>query len=700
MLSLSLGATGVMAALGFYRLRQNLVRGVFNQLAGLREAKATTIEGYFRVVSNHILTLSEDRMLIQAVEEFSAAFRKIDQGKVDGELRRRVEEYYRKDFLPELSRHVSQVQPLEYYLPAHPAEYYLQYHYLVNTQVPNGPKAEWDAAADGSEYGRVHRRYHRPLRRVVEKFNYEDMLLVDAETEQIVYSAEKKPDFATSIRAGPYRDTALARVIRRCLTRGADQVYLTDYEFYPPSRGAPALFAASPIFDRESLVGVGVFEISIRVLDRIVSGDRAWEREGLGRTGASAIIGHDYLLRTNSRPFLEDLPGYLELMRRIGVPENRLNTIQRFGTTALLQEVRLPAVQLGLEGKAGSMEQPVSEGPTLLVSYGPLRIPGLRWMIASKMDYEEALAPVNRAARRFLIWVSLVFLGTAAAALWLTRSLLRPVLRLADGAEQVAAGDLTVAVPVESGDELGHLTSRFNAMVANIREKTETIQQKNRENEALLLNILPQEIAERLKVGEDHIADHFADVTVLFADLVGFTSISGQIPPAELVDLLNGLFRAYDRIAEELGIEKIKTIGDCYMAVCGLPRARPDHAHRMAEMALRMLQVTREYGEARGQPLAVRIGLNSGPVVAGVIGARKFIYDLWGDTVNLASRMESQGLPGAVQVTRSLLDRLGEGYVLEPRGTVEVKGKGTLETWWLRGHAPDPGSQSGLEGKR
>jgi class 3 adenylate cyclase len=290
--------------------------------------------------------------------------------------------------------------------------------------------------------------------------------------------------------------------------------------------------------------------------------------------------------------------------------------------------------------------------------------------------------------------VSLVFLGTAATALWLTRTLLRPVLRLADGAEQVAAGDLTVAVPVPSNDELGHLTATFNSMVASIREKTATIEQKNRENETLLLNILPADIAERLKVGEDRIADHFADVTVLFADLVGFTMLSGRIPPAELVDLLNGLFRAYDGIAEELHIEKIKTIGDCYMAVCGLPRACPDHARRMAEMALRMLQVTREYGEARGLPLAVRIGLNSGPVVAGVIGARKFIYDLWGDTVNLASRMESQGQPGAIQVTRSVLDQLGEDYVLQARGVVEVKGKGTLETWWLRGRAAGPGSRS------
>src|SRR5215831_21000921 len=191
-----------------------------------------------------------------------------------------------------------------------------------------------------------------------------------------------------------------------------------------------------------------------------------------------------------------------------------------------------------------------------------------------------------------------------------------------------------------------------------LREKTELIEQKNRENEALLLNILPGEIANRLKQGENEIADNFADVTVLFGDIVGFTVLSSRISAAEIVDMLNGLFSRFDQAANELGIEKIKTIGDCYMAVCGLPNACSDHAEKMARMALRMVEATREYSNQTGLNLQIRIGLNSGPVVAGVIGTSKFIYDLWGDTVNLASRMESTGVPGEIQVTRSVYEQL------------------------------------------
>jgi class 3 adenylate cyclase len=220
-------------------------------------------------------------------------------------------------------------------------------------------------------------------------------------------------------------------------------------------------------------------------------------------------------------------------------------------------------------------------------------------------------------------------------------------------------------------------------MTAEIQHKTELIEQKNRENEALLLNILPGPIAERLKGGEVRIADSFSEVTVLFADLVGFTVLSGTRPPAEIVDLLNSLFTRFDRAARRQGIEKIKTIGDAYMAVAGLPTPHADHAERVVNTGLDMLAETAAFAEERNVAASIRIGINSGPVVAGVIGTMKFIYDLWGDTVNVASRMESHGVPGAIQVTQSVYEKLNDRYDFKPRGEIEVKGKGQIQTWLL-----------------
>jgi len=270
----------------------------------------------------------------------------------------------------------------------------------------------------------------------------------------------------------------------------------------------------------------------------------------------------------------------------------------------------------------------------------------------------------------------------------------RPVLALAEGAERVRSGDLTVQLPVTSEDELGILTGGFNSMVSTLQEKTDAIEQKNHENELLLLNILPGEIAERLKRGEGSIADSFAEVTVLFGDLVGFTILSSKIGPDEVVGLLNGLFTRFDDIAHELGVEKIKTIGDAYMAVCGLPNPQADHATRMIEMSRRMLAATRDYGKSAGMEMSLRIGINSGPVVAGVIGVSKFIYDLWGDTVNIASRMESHGIPGTIQVTRAVYEQLKDNYRFRERGPVEVKGKGLIETWLLDEEAAAASSPS------
>jgi class 3 adenylate cyclase len=202
-------------------------------------------------------------------------------------------------------------------------------------------------------------------------------------------------------------------------------------------------------------------------------------------------------------------------------------------------------------------------------------------------------------------------------------------------------------------------------------------------SEELLLNILPSSIADRLKLSGGTIADGFAEVTVLFADIVGFTTLSSRLPPARIVEMLNALFCSFDDLAGQLGLEKIKTIGDCYMVAGGLPEPRGDHAEAVAEMALGMLRIVAEFGANAGEPLQVRIGIHSGPVVAGVIGKRKFIYDLWGDTVNIASRMESHGLPGAAQVSEASQRLLDSRYRCTDRRTIEVKGKGRMDAWLL-----------------
>jgi guanylate cyclase len=203
--------------------------------------------------------------------------------------------------------------------------------------------------------------------------------------------------------------------------------------------------------------------------------------------------------------------------------------------------------------------------------------------------------------------------------------------------------------------------------------------------ETLLLNILPRSIAERLKAETRTIADQFSSASILFADVVDFTPLSECLPPTEVVALLDHLFSHFDELAERHGLEKIKTIGDCYMVAAGVPSPRPDHARVLALMALDMQAAMGSVDEVGHMGLELRVGINSGPVVAGVIGRKRFLYDLWGDAVNTASRMESHGTSGRIQITRATRDLLDDEFVCEPRGTIPVKGKGEIEAWYLIG---------------
>ena len=221
------------------------------------------------------------------------------------------------------------------------------------------------------------------------------------------------------------------------------------------------------------------------------------------------------------------------------------------------------------------------------------------------------------------------------------------------------------------------------------REMVEALRIEKERSEHLLLNILPKAIVTRLHGGEAVIADQLSNVTILFSDLVGFTKLSSRLSASDLVGLLNGLFSEFDRLALNLGVEKIKTIGDAYMVVGGLPEPRADHAHAVADMALAMVEAVERINRDLPIPLQMRIGIHSGDVVAGVIGTHKFAYDIWGDTVNIASRMESHSLPNRIQVSAATHRHLHKHFRLEPHGSVDIKGKGPMETYFLLGRADE-----------
>lgn len=331
--------------------------------------------------------------------------------------------------------------------------------------------------------------------------------------------------------------------------------------------------------------------------------------------------------------------------------------------------------------------------------------PSLDWLIVVVVPEADFTAQIRRSTRN-TIFLSLGALGLTTLAGWhLARWLSQPLEQLTQASQAIAAGKLQQEIQLNSfaAQEVSQLAESFGIMSNQLQDSFATLeqrvaartqelsqanlslQQEQAKSEELLLNILPGAIATQLRESPGTIAELFEEVTILFADIVGFTPLSNRMAPLELVEFLNSIFSSFDALADHHGLEKIKTIGDAYMVAAGLPNPREDHAQAIANMALDMRKAIAHIRDDQGQPCQVRIGINTGIVVAGVIGTRKFIYDLWGDAVNVAARMESQGEPGHIQVTQETYLLLKDQYQLAERGPIQIKGKGELKTYWLLG---------------
>jgi class 3 adenylate cyclase len=682
-----LGAIAVLVTgvLGYFRARDALEKAVFDQLTAARQTKTRQVETYFRTIQAELRLLATSKMVVDATREFRIAVEQLDRAGAPPELQQKVSDWYAANFIPQMTRILGREPALSDYLPVGGAPYYLQYHYIVENPHPAERRKLLDDAGDGSDYSKLHAVYHPLMRAAATTVGFFDFMIADPKSGRLIYTVQKEVDFTTSLQFGPYRRSNVASAVARCAeTADRSAICLEDFAPYAPSGGAPIAFMGAPVIDQGVVIGVLVAQLSNEEIDNVVTGGRRWRQEGFGGTGEAYLVGPDHLVRSAPRTFYENRELYFAELKSVGASDEEISDIQRYGTPVLHQRIDTQATRAALAGVEGTGEIIGYRGVPTLASWGPLAISGVEWALVAKIDSAEAFAPIEKLRQDLLVTGGLALLVVAATAAWLSRALLGPLRELTTGVKRFAAGDYRVSVPVRTRDEIGQLCLAFNGMVEDLHEKNLLIENKNRENEELLLNVLPAPIANRLRSGEEGIADGFAEVTVAFADLVGFTELTSEMPPHDVVTLLNGLFTRFDAAAQELGIEKIKTVGDAYMAVCGLPVPVADHAERMVRMAIRMVHITREHAMEHNTSMKIRVGVNTGPVVAGVIGKNKYIYDLWGDTVNLASRMESGSIPDAVQVTRAVFEKLKDQFVFEPRGAIEVKGKGKVEAWLLR----------------
>ena len=674
----------VTAYLGYRSGQSNLTSRVFSQLTSLRSSKAYQIESYFKTVRNHIQTLSEDPTIVTATNEFTSTYRQLETVQVTAEFNQKLTAYYRDEFLPKLAKTEPGSPLLNSFLPESPASSYLQYHYIAANPNPIGKKDVLNAATDKSKYSGIHARYHPIFRNIIKKFGYYDMFLIDPQG-RVVYTVYKETDFTTNLTTGTYSESNLARLVAQIRqAKKTDYARIIDFEGYTPSYGAPATFIAAPIFDRAKFIGVLAVQLPVDEINNVMTGNRNWESDGLGKTGETYLVGQDYLMRSVSRFLVETPKEYLQTLRSLGTKEPTITRISQYNTSILEQKVRTQGVEAALTGKQGTQIIRDYRNVPVLSSYAPLKIGELDWVILAEIDLTEAYAPIKSFERQLLISATLLMLVVTLIAMGLAYLFVKPINQLIQNARKVEAGQLDAIAPLNTNDEFGELARSFNAMVRSLRAQTSLIEEKNQENEELLLSIFPAAIAKRLKSGEKNIAESVSNVAVLFSDLTGFAKLSDSLTAHETVGILNDLVSSFDEAAERYGIEKIKTIGDSYMAVCGLSVPYLDHDKRAIDFALEMLKIVRRFNHERGFQLNVSVGINSGDTVAGIVGKNKFIYDVWGDTINIASALKSACPPGSILVSEDVHNHLYDLYEFEPTEATVENGKKPLKAWRLR----------------
>ena len=346
--------TGV---LGYLRARDTIEKAVFDQLTTARQNKARQIETYFRTIEAELRLLATSKMVADATREFRTAIEQIDRTPPPPELQQKVRDWYAENFIPQMTSVLGREPALSDYLPVGGAPYYLQFHYIVENPNPGERRKLLDDAGDGSEYSKLHARYHPLMRAAAATVGFFDFMLADPKSGRVIYTVQKEVDFTTSLQFGPYRRSNAAAAVASCAeTADRSSICLEDFAPYAPSGGAPIAFMGAPVIDQGVVTGVLVAQLSNAEIDNVVTGGRRWRQDGFGDTGEAYLVGPDYLVRSGPRAFYENPDTYFAELKSVGTSDEDMAAIQRYGTPVLHQRIDTQATRAGLAGVRMAME--------------------------------------------------------------------------------------------------------------------------------------------------------------------------------------------------------------------------------------------------------------------------------------------------------------------------------------------------------
>ena len=671
-------------AVSFFAYRSSsraLTAQATEQLTSIRDARTRQVQSTFTGLQRSAVLNSANLTATDAMTAFSRDFAQLQTRSTSASEQTALDAYYSDVFLPELRKNTDGEVSAKSFEPTSNAAKYLQSHYMVPAKGDFDAAIKVDDAGDGSAWSADHAKYHDFFRQVVESYGFDDALLVDPDGN-VVYSAYKGVDLGTNLETGPYKDSGLEGAFRDVLrSNTVNDVSLVDFEPYAPSYDAPIGFALSPIGVDGKLTGVLIVQLPTTTINDVMTSNGQWAQTGLGTSGESYLVGPDGTLRSTSRLLEEDPEAYRTAVVNQGTPPQVADRIVADKNPILRQDVDSPAVQAALRGQTGTSTETDYLGRRVLTSYAPVAVNGINWAVISQIDEDEALKPVSNLLRTLSLTTLGIVLVITLASLLLARAFTRPVDRLVNGVRQVAAGDLDAKVDVRGTDEFADLGTAFNDMGSSLSTKQELLDAQMLENDRMLASLMPASVAERYRTGETNIAEEHTDVSVLYATIDNLDELGRGEDAGAGVGLLNELVASFDRAAEQTGVEKVRVLRSGYIASCGLVVPRVDHALRSVDFARQMWAAVRLFSAQHDVELTLRVGIDSGSVTSGLVGSAA-IYDLWGDSVNLAFRTQAANSEPGIYLTETVHERVRDAFTFSPAGEVATR-SGTESVWRL-----------------
>jgi class 3 adenylate cyclase len=614
--------------------KEALTACAFGELTSVRSSKKRQIEAFFKTIRNEVSNLADDRMIVSFTRELSDGFSKLKTAKISPEWDRKVTSYYRDEYLPKLAQATGETPRLEAFLPKSPEARYAQYLYIANNKYPAAERHKLRDPGDGSEFSAAHARYHTILSKLVLDMGYDNMVIVDQNTGDVLYTFGKSQIFGTNLLTGPYSHSTAADLFKSIRSsQNAAEVQVADFVPAAYSTGKPVALMGAPILDGPDQIGVLFLQFPLDEINRLMTDNFQWEAAGMGKTGKSYLVGPDMLMRSTARALYENPAKFYAGMQAAGYSTEDLSRVRRSGVATLALPIRATYVQDALEGKSGTAIAKNYLGADALISYAPLDIRGLRWVIVSEMSLDEAFASLTRLNRSLLIWAIVLVVAVTVASAFLGKRFVDPIFRLVDGARRLKAGEKNVSVAIGSRDEFADLGEFFNYMSGRITSMDDLVSRTARERDDLITGILPDAAAARMKEGHDQANDEFTEVSILYATIS--PSREGGVPLSaqKSLALLHDLIVAIDDAAERRGVEKLSANGVTYIAVCGMSRQRLDQSSRILDFAQDIQKAIHRLNRDRQAQLEIRIGIDSGPASGGVLGKTRVSYYLSGSTM-------------------------------------------------------------------